>query len=221
MHKHTRAFVTIDLPPTWKLLRSTLKRNMKESLRRASNRLARIDGRWEIHTSDGGADTERAIEELIRLHRMRATVTDRKRHADGFSLPESEDFTREVLQQMVGAGCATIVALRIDGVDVAARAVLHGNGATFFSCSGLDPDYWTYGPGTALMAHSLQAAIDRGDRIANLSQHPEDSKLRWSETLEIHNEFMLVPPRRRARVAAALYLQLAAAREMRDVLRKP
>jgi GNAT superfamily N-acetyltransferase len=136
---------------------------MKESLRRSSNRLARIDGRWEIRTSDDGADAERAIDDLIRLHRMRATVTDRKQHADGFSRPESEDFTRDVLRAMVGAGCATIVALRIDGADVASRAVLHCNGATFFSSSGLDPEYWAYGPGTALMAHSLQAAIDRGD----------------------------------------------------------
>ena len=49
-------------------------------------------------------------------------------------------------------------------------------------------------------------AIGRGDTSANLSLNPDESKLRWSEQIELHNEFLLVSPRRRARLATSLYL---------------
>jgi len=58
----------------------------------------------------------------------------------------------------------------------------------------------------------LQAAIGRGDTSANLSQNPDESKLRWSEQIEQHNEFLLFSPRRRARLSTSLHLLQRSAR---------
>ena len=220
LYRDARAFVTLDLPPTWKLLRSTLKRNMKEAIRRSSNRLAHAAGGWEYARS-ADDDVPAGIDTLLALHRSRATVTQHKQHADGFTDAADEAFLREVVAAMVAAGCATVGFLRIGGIEVAGRLMLHTNGSTFFSISGLDPAYWTLGPGTALMTEGLSAAIDRGDRVANLSQHPEDSKLRWSEQLEVHHQFLFAAPRRSARIKAGLFVQLRALRAAYGLLRKP
>jgi hypothetical protein len=58
----------------------------------------------------------------------------------------------------------------------------------------------------------LQAAIRRSDTSANLSLNPDESKLRWSEQIEQHNEFLLISPRRRARLSTGLYLLQRSAR---------
>lgn len=104
--------------------------------------------------------------------------------------------------------------LRVDGQAVAARLVLRSNGAVFFSISGFDPAWWDYGPLTLLDAESLRAAIGRGDTHANLSIGPDTSKLRWSERLELHQDFVLVGSRGRAR---RLFTAWAAASAVRDV----
>jgi len=51
--------------------------------------------------------------------------------------------------------------------------------------------------------------------VANLSQHPEEGKLRSSETLELHNDFIVVAPRQRSRLAFSLYWQVSSARRGR------
>jgi hypothetical protein len=58
----------------------------------------------------------------------------------------------------------------------------------------------------------LKQAFSRSDSIANLSLHSEEGKLRWSELLELHNDFILVAPRRRSRSAFSLYWRLCTAR---------
>jgi CelD/BcsL family acetyltransferase involved in cellulose biosynthesis len=190
-----------------------LKRNMKESLRRSKNRLARSGTPWEYRVAKDETELSTALDTLLRLHRSRAEVVEKTRHADCFGDPRDEAFARKVVRAMFDAGHANIALLRIGEADAAGRLVLKANGGTFFSFSGLDPAYWTYGVGTALMAETLRAAIEQDGTIANFSQHPEDSKLRWSEQLEFHNEFLLVGPRAASRTAFHLFWQLRALRQ--------
>jgi CelD/BcsL family acetyltransferase involved in cellulose biosynthesis len=212
-HKDTKACVVTELPADWSTVYAGLKRNMKESLRRSKNRLARSGGGWEYRVAKNETELNAALDSLMRLHRSRANVLDKKRHADSFQDPYDEVFARKVVRAMFDAGHANIALLRIGDVDAAGRLVLEANGGTFFSVSGLDPAYWPYGAGTALVAQSLQAAINQHGTVANFSQHPEDSKLRWSEQLEFHNEFLLVGPRRASLAAFHLFWQVRAMRQ--------
>ena len=219
LHKGTKPFVVLDLPQTWEGLRGNLKPNMKEAIRRSVNRLARVDEGWEYLLPADKGEFESALDVLVRLHRARAAVTSHELHANYFEQGQSEAFIRDAALAMFVAGVGTVARVRIGGVDAAARLVLHGNDSTFFSFSGLDPAYWEYGPGTALMVEALRSAIARGEHVANLSQHPETSKLRWSERLELRHEFLVIAPRRRALLSTMLYLQLAALRRSAELFR--
>ncbi len=211
IHTGSSAFVVIDLPPDWDELRSSLKRNVKEAIRRSTNRLGRVD--WEVVTPSTPAELGAAVEALAGLHGLRSGVADKERHIDYFGDAHDLSFLRKAAAAMFEAGAGSVPLIRIEGTDAAARLILHGNASIFFSVAGLDPAYWDYGPGTMLVVEALREAIARGDTSANLSMNPDEGKLRWSERIEIHNAFMLVAPRRRSRVASASHLVLRTLRQ--------
>jgi CelD/BcsL family acetyltransferase involved in cellulose biosynthesis len=211
-HLATLAFVVMELPESWETFRSGMKRNVKEAVRRSTNRLARLDGGSEYAVPEDNAELEQALDTLVSLHRARSEVTDKEIHGDYLRDARDETFLRSAAGAMFAAGAATIPQIRINGDHAASRLVLLGNDAIFFSLSGLERAYWDYGLGTAITVRAVQDAIERGDRLANLSLNPDEGKLRWSEKIELHNEFLLVSPHRGARTAALLYLVQRAAR---------
>jgi len=211
-HLTTLAFVVVNLPQTWELFRTGMKRNVKEAVRRSTNRLARLDDGSDFAVPRDSVDFERALDALVDLHRARSEVSDKELHGDYLSDERDEAFFRAAAKAMYSAGAATIPEMRIEGNHAASRLILSGNRSVFFSLSGLDRTYWDYGLGTAITVRVLQDAIERGDTFANLSLNPDEGKLRWSEEIELHNEFLVVSPRRRARVAALVYLVQRAAR---------
>jgi CelD/BcsL family acetyltransferase involved in cellulose biosynthesis len=156
-----------------------------------------------------------AIDDVLRLHRLRAGLLGHQRHADYFERPPDERFMRAAIAAMFREGLAWPIVLHVADEPAAGRLVLRGNRSVFLSFSGINPEWWDLSAGTTLTSEILKAAIARGDSAANLSQHPEEGKLRWSETLELHNDFIVVGPRRRSRLGFALYWQLSSARRGR------
>jgi CelD/BcsL family acetyltransferase involved in cellulose biosynthesis len=213
------ACVVIDLPESWDLLRSGMKRNVKEAVRRSTNRLAKLEGGWETVHPSNGHEFQEALESLLRLHRARSGVVEKEQHANYLSDPRDEAFLRDAAMAMYRAGRGTIAEIRVEGTTAAAGLLLRANGAVFFSVTGLDPRFWDLGLGTQLKVQALQQAIADGDTVANLSINPDESKRRWSESLEFHHEFLVVSTRRRAAAAAGAYLMHRAAREAHSLRR--
>lgn len=211
LHKATRACVVLPLPPTWEELRAGMKRNIKESIRRGNNSLTREGHRWEITTPCDAAGVALALDELTGLHRARAELRGKVRHPDYFADATDRAFLHDVARRMFCQGHLTPCMLRVDGKTAAGRVLLHANGCTFFSFSGFDPAWWPYNVATTLMAECLRGAVERGDTLANLSPGPDVAKLRWSERLQLYQEFVMVGPRRRSRLAFSLFWQLRAA----------
>jgi CelD/BcsL family acetyltransferase involved in cellulose biosynthesis len=211
VHTGSFAFVILELAENWDELRARLKRNVKEAIRRSTNRLGRVE--WEPATPASRAELDEAVESLARLHALRSGVTDKEQHVNYFADGHDLAFLRKVAPAMFEAGAGSVHRIRIEGADAAARLILRGNRSIFFSVAGLDPAYWDYGPGTMLMVEAVREAIVRGDASANLSMNPDEGKLRWSERIEVHNAFMLVAPRRRSRVVSAAHLVLRTLRQ--------
>jgi hypothetical protein len=105
-------------------------------------------------------------------------------------------------------------------VPAAAQLVITANGTTFCSFSGFDPKWWSHNVSTTLMAHCLQDAIERGDSVVNFSPGPNVAKLRWSERLDLFQEFVVVSNRRRSRLVFSLFWQLRAAAVLRRELHR-
>jgi CelD/BcsL family acetyltransferase involved in cellulose biosynthesis len=205
-HTGTLAFVMLDLPADWETFRSGMKRNVREAVRRSTNRLAKVDGGWSYELPQTEWELRQAVDRLTSLHRARSRVTDKEQHGDYLGGVGDEEFLHAAALAMFRAGAATVPRIRIDGSDAAARLVLRGNGSIFYSLSGLDREHWDLGLGTQLHVQTLREAIERGDAVANLSANPDESKLRWGERLEVHNEFLVTAPGRRAQLAGTLYL---------------
>ena len=210
-HKTTRATVVLDLPPDVPALHAGLKRNLLESTHRARNRLDKTGRPWAITVHEDPVDIGRALSVLIVLHAARAQLHGRRRHPDQLAVAARREFLREALAAMARSGQAQILTLDVAGSPVAAQLVLHAPGGSYLGLSGVDPDWWQVSPVTLLQLHAAEVAVERGYREFNLSVGPSVSKLRWSEQVRQHPEFIVCGPRRSSRLAYTGYRMAAAA----------
>ena len=214
MHHQTRACVVLDLAPTWEAQRITLKRNLRESLRRSHNRLERLGTPWGVRVEGAGPGWPAAVAELCRLHALRAGARGRIAHNDWSADPNTAELLTAAVHGLP-PGALEIAFLDVDGVAIGAQATLRGGGTTYLLMSGFDPEWWSVSPVTELVGAVVRAAIARGDRRLNLASGPTVAKLRWSERLELYQDHLLVGTRPRSRAAFAGYSSLSALRRFR------
>jgi hypothetical protein len=135
-------------------------------------------------------------------------------HDDYFEDAAFAAFARDATAGLAATGHAAVALCLIDSNPIAGRVVLHAHGAAFLSFSGVDPVHWHLGAPTALIVASIREAMLRGDEALNFSVNPDPAKLRWSDRLEFHNEFLVVAPSRTARAKLSLYWHARAGRSL-------
>jgi len=204
-HKTTRPSVVLPLPADPSALRGSLKRNVKESVRRARNRLGRTGHPWTVTAHTSAEEIGRVLPLLARLHSARAGIAGPRQHPDALGVPGRAEFLAEVLPLLAERGRAEILTLDVAGEAVAAQAVLLAPRASYLAFSGVDPDWWDVSPVTLLHLTAAERAIERGHAELNLSVGPDVAKLRWSELVVQNPDFVLCGPRRRSRLAYTGY----------------
>jgi CelD/BcsL family acetyltransferase involved in cellulose biosynthesis len=210
MNFYTDSAVVVPLPPSRDELPRHLKRNVKESIRRARNRLARDGHDWDVVELTEGKDLEHGLDELVRMHRLRARMDIRVKHPDRLALGVQEQFVREATHAMARGGRASIFLLCVDGAPAAVQLVLRANDSAYLSISGYEPNWWDFGVMTLLTAEVLGAAAERGEGTVNLSLGPDNAKLRWSERTVLYPYFGIVRGRVRSRWAFRAFLHARA-----------
>ena len=183
-----RASVVLPLEDDWETLHSGFKRNLKESLRRSRNRLAK-DGRTVKVVAHTESMDEAAVDRLLTLHQQRARYDASVVHTDSYADAPRRAFLLDVLPRLGRQGRATLLELHLDGRAVAVQLALFAPGVTYLHSSGLLPDVWSLGPITFLQEQLVRQAVERGDRWVNFSPGPNVAKLRWSEQVESHQDF--------------------------------
>ncbi len=197
LHVDTQASVILPLAPTWPETVAGLKRNVKESLRRSRNRLAKQDLAYRVVRRAADLDAA-TVDRFFDLHGSRAQREGKAHHHDAFAQPERRRFLRELLPRLGSDGDAAIWELWLDGREVAAQLVLHAPGTLYVHSSGFDPSTWELGPVTHLQEHAFRTACEAGLSWVNMSPGPNLAKLRWSERLLRHDEFWIGFGSRRA-----------------------
>jgi CelD/BcsL family acetyltransferase involved in cellulose biosynthesis len=210
-HKTTRAAVVLDLPSDVPALHLGLKRNLLESTHRARNRLDRSGKPWAITAHEEASGIVSALPVLARLHAARAQLTGRRSHPDQLGAAVRRAFLGEALPAMAARRQAQILTLDVAGAPVAAQLVLTAPDGSYLGLSGVDPEWWHVSPVTLLQLHAAQLAVEQGHAVFNLSAGPSVSKLRWSEQIRQHPEFLVCGPRWSSRLAYAGYRMVAAA----------
>jgi len=214
-HKGTRPSVVLALPQEVPALHGVLKRNLLESTHRARNRLNRTGRPWTITAHAEEDDLRCTLPVLARLHAARAGLAGRRRHPNQLTVPARLAFLSEALSGMACGGQAEILTLDVEGTAVAAQLVLRAPDATYLGSSGVDPAWWKLSPVTLLQLRAAETAVERGHGEFNLSTGPAVAKLRWSEHVQQHPEFIVCGPRRSSRAAFMAYRVAAAAAAVR------
>jgi len=209
-HKVTRAPVVLDLPTDSSALHAGMKRNLLESTRRARNRLNKTGQPWAVTVHEDEKDIACAIPVLARLHAARAHLAGRRHHPDRLAQACCRAFLEEALVLMARRRKAQILTLDVAGNPIAAQLVLMAPDATFLGLSGIDPAWWHISAVTFLQLHAAEDAIRRGAGILNFSVGPSVYKLRWSEQIKQHPEFIVCGPRRSSQIAFTGYRAAAA-----------
>lgn len=188
-----------DRPPA-------MKRNVRESLRRARNRLNRsFPGAWTVDCALSATGLLAALPDLTRLHDERSRLRGKKRHPSVLERPEHEAYLTAGVLAAAARGGAAIYRLLVNGQAAAALLVLRSSECTYFLISGIDPRFWEFSPVTLLQGRAIDDAATLGHHWANLSTGPDTPKLRWSEELTVSTEFALVAGRGLARARFALF----------------
>ena len=205
--------VVLDLVPGGEPFRP--KRNLRESIRRARNRLDR-DGRtnWSTRRLVIPGDVRDAMTRLTQLHHRRSLRIDKAAiHSDVLDPSPVRDFVGAAVVDMAEHDLVSVYELVVGDQVVASQLVLHTKASTHFSVSGQLDSAWRYSAITYLQWLAVQDAQAAGHDLIDFSAGPIQSKLRWTEDVRSYHEFAVVAPRPTARLAYWAELpRLAAAR---------
>jgi CelD/BcsL family acetyltransferase involved in cellulose biosynthesis len=189
-----------------------VKRNLRESLRRARNRLERAyPCGWSVSCSTERAELLSALPDLVKLHADRSRLAGKKRHPNKLRCEADLSFLSSAVNAAAEHDGVALYRLLIHGNPMAALLALRTRDCTYLSVSGMSQEAWDFSPTTLLQGRAIDDAIALGHRWVNLSTGPDTPKLRWSEKLEVSPEFALIPNKPFSRMAFGAYWQVAAA----------
>lgn len=169
----------LDLPPTWEELRSSLKRNIRESLRHCYNSLKRDNLSFETVIASSPAEVRQGVSTFLDLHAMRADAEGTVAHANRFDSDAARSFLFEVCDRLARRDVARVIMLRISGQVVAARVAFVVSNSMYLYYSGFDPAWGKYSVMTTTVAEAIKHAIDIRMSTVNLSPGTDVSKTRW------------------------------------------
>ena len=169
----------IVLPASWDALRSGLPRNIKESLRKCYNSLARDGHAFEVRVVEAPADSDAAVRRFFELHNTRAEKTGTIDHIDVFASDTAQQFLLDYAHQMATKGSLRLFQLVMGDAVVATRIGFLLGDELYLYYSGYDVAWARYSVMTTLVAEALKWAIDQDLRIVNLSTGTDVSKSRW------------------------------------------
>lgn len=186
----TTVSVVMDLPDDVSVFQQRLSRNLKESLRRARNRLRRDNLQWTVVCEQSAGNVASALTLVAELHRARAqSVRGSYVHPDRLRTPGLLPHLADMLPPLAEDGGAAIYLLYVDQSPAAAALVFFSPNSVYLSHTGFDPRWWDHNVMTLLTASVLEDAIRRGYSQVNFSVTAPISKLRWSGCLPTNHTF--------------------------------
>jgi len=169
----------LPLPATWAELKTGLKRNLKESLRKCYNAPARDGLQLRLTLSRSPEEVAAALPTFFRLHATRASVREGVVHRDVFASPVARAFLSELVGRLAKLDGVRIYQLDVDGAPGAIRIGFVQDRRLYLYYSGYEPALGRYSVMTTATAEALKAAIEEGLQSANLSPGEDVSKTRW------------------------------------------
>ncbi len=169
----------LDLPESWEALRQDLSRNVKESLRKCYNSLAREKHDFSLRVISAADEAQQALDVFFTLHAMRADARDTILHPDVFGDERRRAFLRAYCDAMAKQGSLRIFQLVIAEKVVATRIAFVLGDEIYMYFSGYDLAWSRFSVMTTTVAEAIKWAIGQKLRLFNLSTGADVSKTRW------------------------------------------
>jgi CelD/BcsL family acetyltransferase involved in cellulose biosynthesis len=201
VEKETPDFI-LKLPDSWEELRARLPRNIRESLRKCYNSLARDGHQWKFNAITSSEALTPALEKLVEMHGRRAALPGTVTHRDCFDTNARRSFIHEIVDRLSQHGRVRVFQLDIGGQIVATRLAFVSGNQLYLYYSGYDPAWGKYSVMTTVVAEAIKYAIENRMASVNLSTWPDESKLRWRPDEVRYVDMLCVRP---TRLAAARY----------------
>jgi CelD/BcsL family acetyltransferase involved in cellulose biosynthesis len=180
----------LALPESWDAFRASLPRNVKESLRKCYNSLAREKHDFTLRVVSSPEETPQAIDDFLGLHAMRADAQDTIRHPDVFGDAKRRAFLHAYCAAMARQGNLRVFQLVIAGHVVATRIGFLLDDEIYMYFSGYDLAWSRFSVMTTTVAEAIKWAIGEKLRIFNLSTGSDVSKMRWRpQSVEFHGGY--------------------------------
>jgi len=168
----------IVLPDSVEVYIQQLSKNMRYNLKRRTSNLekrhAAVFSKW-----DSPIDTEKVMENLFELHRMRRNMIGRE---GDFLKEDLKAFHKEVASLLDRKGYVKIYYLSIRGDLIAILYGFQYNDRFFYYQSGMHPAYRKESVGMALMGYCIKDSIANGLMEFDFLRGPEPYKFKWTNT---------------------------------------
>jgi CelD/BcsL family acetyltransferase involved in cellulose biosynthesis len=209
------------LADSWEELRLRLRRNLKESIRRAYNAPLRDGLQFSYAEHRSPADVQGCTEALFSLHAARSRVQGHRRHGDYFANPVIHRFIEGVSRRLAEGGRLNFGVVSLEGRAVAVRLQIEMNGALYLYHSGFDPELWQYNVSTLAVIEGVKAAIAHGMSEISFSLGVDQAKARWDVQMIPFRRLQMVRRRHASRLVFALYQGLRRGRQARRDRARP
>jgi CelD/BcsL family acetyltransferase involved in cellulose biosynthesis len=177
----------------WPTFKTGLKRNIKESLRRCYNSLAREGLTAQLEVVCEPVALREQLPTFYRLHGLRADQSDTIAHPDYFEAAQHRRFIDALLGQ-AGNGEALglrLFVLRVAGQVVAMRLAFQTRQELYLYYSGYEPAWGRFSVMTTLVSEVIQWAQMQGLSTVNLSVGRDVSKTRWGPQERLFSDHYL------------------------------
>lgn len=184
----------LPLAHPWEAFRSGLPRNIKESMRKCYNSLARDKHSFTLKVVSSPDEVPAALARFFELHENRAEKTGTIDHDNVFDAPQARSFLTEYCQSLAREGSLRIFQIVINDQVVANRIGFALDGDLYLYFSGYDVVWGQYSVMTTVVAEAIKWAIENGFKVVNLSTGTDVSKTRWRpEPIHFTGGFTVAP----------------------------
>jgi CelD/BcsL family acetyltransferase involved in cellulose biosynthesis len=190
----------LALPSQWEQYQASLGRNLRQNLRRYARRLEQeAPGPVTTRLVVDPGDADSTLDDLARLHQQVRTAQGQ---AGAFRSPALVAFHHLAARRFLEAGRLRLYRLEVADQAIAVLYCVRHSDVVSFYITGYDPAFARFGPGRALMAHAIGAAIAEGATEFDFLRGDEEYKAQWGARTR-HDLRLVVPIGSRGRLLLA------------------
>jgi CelD/BcsL family acetyltransferase involved in cellulose biosynthesis len=190
----------LALPSQWEQYQASLGRNLRQNLRRYARRLEQeAPGPVTTRLVVDPGDADSTLDDLARLHQQVRTAQGQ---AGAFRSPALVAFHHLAARRFLEAGRLRLYRLEVADQAIAVLYCVRHSDVVSFYTTGYDPAFARFGPGRALMAHAIGAAIAEGATEFDFLRGDEEYKAQWGARTR-HDLRLVVPIGSRGRLLLA------------------